>query len=764
MPARRRQGDPNAGVTTLPIPITTFVGRARELGQVRRALASARLVTLVGAGGCGKTRLAIESARLVASRAAIPVAFADLGPVVAGEEVAPAVAFALGIRPEATEPYPVAICRWLGDRELLVVLDNCEHVIEVAARLAAQLLGSAARLRILATSREPLDLAGELTYRVPSLSLPDAGMTRLTAQLASSEALRLFLDRARLATGDFAMTGANVDTVTDICRRLDGMPLAIELAAARLRHLDLEQIHARLGTALDLLVRGERVAASRQRTLRSTIEWSYDLLTTEEQRFFRRLAVFVGGFSLEAAAAISELDEHESLALMSELVDKSLVFKSAAEVGRYGQLHTLRQFGLERLTAAGELPDALERRAAFFQNFAARANAAASTPDQPLWLDQLELDYDNLRATLSWLAERDPASARRLIVLLGEQWGIHGHVNEARAWADTLLAGAPSDRDRVALLGIAAWLANRQQDHDHAAKAALEATKLSSELGDIALEANSLMQQGLVARNRGDFGAARDLLDAGYTRWQLIGRPGATALALRGHVRGYLGDVPGGMADIAEALERLGRSIVPPRSRGYALTWAGDLALKQGDVERAAPVFDEALRIFRAQQDPWVVALLLDGFAHLAVATGAPSRALRLAAASAALRDAIGGGPPAVFAMNERDWLPAARASVGRQAAAVEREAGTWSLGEAADYALAIEGKDSSTGPLSRREREVAVLVAEGLTSREIADRLFISVRTAENHIGHIRMKLDIRSRAQLARWVVDQGWLPSTG
>lgn len=751
-------------MTPLPIPITNFIGRSHELEQVRRALGSARLVTLVGAGGCGKTRLAIEASRLVASRADVPVAFVDLGPITTGAGVAPAVAFALGVRPEANEPFVEAICRWLGDRELLVVLDNCEHVIEVAARLAAQLLGSAGALRILATSREPLDLAGELTYRVPSLSLPDAAMTRLTARLAGSEALRLFVDRARLAVRDFAVTEASVDTVIDICQRLDGMPLAIELAAARLRHLDLEQIQIRLGEALELLVRGERVAVSRQRTLRSTMKWSYDLLSAEEQALFRRLAVFVGGFSLEAAAVIGGRDEHDTLALVSELVDKSLIFKAGSEVGRYGLLQTLRQFGLEQLVAAGESAATLGRRAAFFQAFAARASVAASTPDQPMWLAQLELDYDNLRATLSWLAERDAVAARRLIVLLGEQWGIHGHLSEARTWADTLLAAAPADHDRVALLGIAAWLANRQQDHDHAAAMAFESTMLARELGDAELEANGLMQQGLVARNRGDFSAARDLLDASYTRWQAIGRPGATALALRGHVRGYLGDIPGGLADITEALGRLGRAIVPPRSRGYALTWAADLALKQGDLGRATTLFEDALRIFRAQGDPWVVALLLDGFAHLAVAHGNPTRALRLAAAAAALREAIGGGPPEVFTMNERSWVTVARSTVGRQAAVIEREARTWSLLEAADHALAIESTDASTDPLSRREREVAVLVAEGLTSREIAERLFISARTAENHIGHIRVKLDIRSRAQIARWVVDQGWLRPAG
>ena len=744
----------------LPGSLTTFIGRRRELTEIGRLLRATRLLTLVGAGGCGKTRLAIEAVGRQAARTGANALFIDLAPLARDEEVAEAAAHAVGVRQPPGQSPTQAIIRWAAARDLTLILDNCEHVIAGCARFATDVLAGTAAVRIVATSREPLDVIGELTWRVPSLTLPmptdDVGGALRT------EAITLFIDRARLRNRDFRLETGNLQAVVTICRELDGIPLAIELAAARLRDLTPAQIADRLDECLSLLVQGGRVSVSRQRTLRGAVDWSYALLSADERRLFRRLAVFNGGFSDAGVLAVAAIPERDALDLLSALVEKSLVQADAHPTVRYALLETLRQYGMERLRESGEMDLTEQLRADHVLELAEGARAGARTAQQADGLLRVDRERDNVRGALDWLTTHDPTKARRLTVAVAEMWGIRGRAAEARRWLVSALEGSPgATAERFTILWHVAWLANRQQDYEAARAAAREAAVIAAERADAEAEGNASQQLGLIARNQGDFVEAHRAFEVAVTMLRSAGRSAAVALGLRGHARGYLGDVDGALDDLRESLLLLDGPDASPRNRGYSLVWSADLAIKRGDDRVAADYIEDAIHIFRTQDDLWVLGLLLDAAAHLAISRGVPDRALRLAGAAESLRESIGGGPPPVFAMNDRGWIAPARVAVGRRAPALWAEGRRLTVAGAIDLAIAAQTRDGRPSPLSPREREVAVLVSEGLTSRQIGERLFISERTAANHVEHIRLKLDVRSRAQIARWVAQEGDSP---
>ena len=432
--------------------LTSFVGRDAELTQVRELLADNRVVTLTGAGGVGKTRLAIQVAAQLAAEFADGVWYVDLAPITDPELVAVTVARALGLPDQPGRSTMDTLTRFVADRQMLVVLDNCEHLLDASAELVVALLGGAARLTVLATSREAIGVAGEVSWRVPSLSL-------------DGEAIELFADRARHARPDFALTDDNAAAVGEICARLDGVPLAIELAAARVRALSLAEILDSLHDRFRLLTGGARTAVRRQQTLRASVDWSHALLTEPERVLFRRLAVFLGGFDLDAAQAVAgggDVQRYQVLDQLTLLVDKSLVV--ADDSGgrtRYRLLETVRQYALEKLGESGEADAVRTRHRDHYTALAAVLDAPAGS-DYEQRLEQADTEIDNLRAAFGWSRENsDVELAMALASSLQPLWLARGRIREGRAWFDAALADLDAQHPGVAAAVRARALADK---------------------------------------------------------------------------------------------------------------------------------------------------------------------------------------------------------------------------------------------------------------------------------------------------------------
>jgi predicted ATPase/class 3 adenylate cyclase len=478
----------------LPLQLTSFVGREREQAEVRRLLTTARLVTLTGTGGCGKTRLALQVGAELADAFADGVWFVDLAPLADPALVPQTVAAVLGVHEVAGRPLLQTVADHLRGRELLLILDNCEHLLDACAQLADALLRACPRLRILATSRELLGVAGESAWRVPSLTLPDARQPPAAASLTQYEAVRLFIERAVAALPTFAVTNQNAPAVAQLCWRLDGIPLAIELAAARVRMLTVEQIAARLDDRFRLLTGGSRTALRRQQTLQAAIDWSYQLLSEEERLLLQRLAVFAGGWTLEAAEAVgvgASIEGADVLDLLGALVDKSLVVAEGQGAHeRYRLLETIRQYAGEKLLEAGEVGPIRDQHRDWYVGLAARAEPELTGPGEEEWLGRLEVEHDNLRAALAWSLEGDPGVGLRLAASLGGFWARHGHLVEGRRWLEAFLTRAPAPDDpeeqrvRARALRRAGILASDQQDRAAARTFLAESLILFRALGD----------------------------------------------------------------------------------------------------------------------------------------------------------------------------------------------------------------------------------------------------------------------------------------
>jgi predicted ATPase len=473
----------------LPAPRSSFVGRERETEEVERELVMTRLLTLTGVGGSGKTRLALEVARVLLEAYPDGVWLVPLAPLSEEGLVPKAVAEALGVPERPAEPLSDTLADVLRDRRLLLILDNCEHLLEATARLVDKVLDSCPRLRILATSREGLGVEGEMRRPVPPLSVPEPQGAPSSEELEAYESVRLFVERARGRDPSFSLSPHNSLAVAEICRRLEGIPLAIELAAARVDTLSLEQISERLGSSLELLTHGGRTAEPRHRTLKGTLDWSYELLSEDEKKLFGRLSVFAGGWTLEASEAVGSgegIKEGEVLDLLSGLVEKSLVLAESPEQGgvRYRMLEPIRQYAREKLDEGGEGEEVRHRHATFFLALAEDAGPSLQGPEDIEWLERLEAEHDNMRATLSWALERGKAElALRLGGALGMFWHAHGDLGEGRKWLEAALAKDDwaSMAARIKALEALFWLAFDQWDHDRAAAVAQEGMELGAE-------------------------------------------------------------------------------------------------------------------------------------------------------------------------------------------------------------------------------------------------------------------------------------------
>jgi len=671
----------------VPRPLTPLLGRERELGELRERLLDeeVQLVTLTGPGGVGKTRLAIEAATTLRDAFGDGVWFIDLLPLTDPARVPGAIAEALGIRDTAGRSLTSRLMSFLEPREALLILDNFERVTD-AAPLLVTLLGSCPGLKVLVTSRVSLHVSGERQFPVPPLACPDATPTLTLAEAAGSGAVRLFAMRAEAARPEFALTEANMAAVAAICRQLDGLPLAIELAAARAKHLNPPAMLARLNRRLELLTGGMRDQPSRMQSMRDTVAWSYDLLTPGEQRLFRRLSVFVGGFSLDAAVAACAGDEPgagnprhppEGAATLAppgppssvldgviSLIDKSLVEPAREPAGepRFTMLETLREYGLERLEASGERELIQERHAAWCLALVESVEAERIGLAPRTGADRLGPDRDNLRRALQWLRDRGEASTGlRLASALWPLWLERGEVSEGRAHLSALLSlpgASPGEQVRARAVCVTGALAQALGDHDQAADLSREALLAFQRLGDVRGEAFALNTLGLDAMIQGDNAAAVAFLQDSLARFRSVADSRAGAWALR-----HLSSVAFRTGDVARGVALAGEALTIVRPAGHYLDVARLLlnlshaATLRGDLERAEAMGKEALDLFQIAGDRWGVADALQRLGHVALEEGDVAQASALLEASHSLFRDIGDPEGLVVVVVLQGWL-----------------------------------------------------------------------------------------------------------
>jgi len=753
----------------LPVELTAFVGRRRELTDVKRLLSTSRLVTIIGIGGVGKTRLALRVAaelKRMFPDGVFLVELADLqDPALAGHTVGAA----LGLRDQARNPQAAFLIDYLAPRHVLLVLDNCEHLVEACAKLAVQLLRGCPHLRILATSRQPLAVTGESVLSVPQLTMPDPDRPPPSSgALDHYEAVTLFVDRATAALPTFSVTEENHADVLELIRGLDGIPLALELAAARLRALSLAEILERLSPHYELLTRGDQTAPTRHQTLRASMDWSFDLCSPLEQTLWPRLAAFVGGFELEAAEQVcsdaEQLLRSAVLDTVAALVDKSVLARE--EHGprvRYRMLETIRQYAYEKLEQVGELEDLRRRHRDWFADLASRAYAEWIGPHQAAWLALFRREHANLRAALEFcVADRiEAAAGLRMATALEPYWINCGMLGEGRRWLNRALSfptGTAGERARA--LALNSELALLQNDIEDATHLLKEARRLVDDAGDAVARARVAEMSGLFAIYHDDHASAVDELERAVSIFRnaghLIGEVGS--LYLLGVALGRAGDL-----SRADAAHRECLALTEPRGehafRSYSLWGLGLDTWRRGDVDAAAVLVKESLRLKLEIDERFGIALCLEVLAALAAIEPDAGRSpVLLGAAEATWHSlglaASGYGSEAEAAARRR--LPAAAYQV-----ALDRGR-ELSLGEAIAFALQEElpgrraEQPREPAQLTQREQEVAHLIADGLTSRAIAARLVISPRTAEAHVQHILVKLGFTSRAQIAAWVAE--------
>jgi predicted ATPase/DNA-binding CsgD family transcriptional regulator len=762
----------------LPLELSSFVGREREIDEVKGLLESTRLLTLTGAGGCGKTRLALRVAKDLVGEFKDGVWMAEVASLSSPELVAQAVAQALGVREQPDRPLDATLVDALRSKQLLLVLDNCEHLLEATARLVETMLVSCPELRVLSTSREALGIGGEVNRVVPSLSVPDPRFS--PQELEGYESVRLFTERARYRNPSFVLSARNVRAVAEICRRLDGIPLAIELAAVRVGVLSAEQIASRLDDSLKLLRAGGRSAVPRHRTLGATLDWSYELLSKPEQKLFGRLSMFVGSWTLEAAEAVvagEGIEQENILDLLGRLVDKSLVVteESGEEEGasflRYRMLEPVRQYALERLVEGGEAEEIRRRYAAYFVALAEEAEPKLTTVEQMIWLERLEADHNNLRAVLSWsLGVGEPETALRLGAALSRFWFVRGYTNEGLGWLEEALSLSAKGAEplRARALNGAGHLAWSQGDLDRAQALREESLALSRQAGDKREIANALNGLGIVTRRRGNFEAARDLHEEALTvsrelddRWVV-----AQSIDLLGRAAAFQGDYAAALPRLEEALKmywKVGESegiakstavmgmvalgqgdystaslhlreaqkilsdLGDQRGIGMMKTTLGDAALNRGERDAAYSLYEEALRDLKYVGDKWWIAWCLEGMAGLAVAREQSARAARLFGAARALRGTIGAPrPPAFRSYHDRN-LATIRDRLGEAAfEAAFSEGRAMSPEQAIEYALSAEEEEqeeSASVPATKTAPKPSVSSSSyppaGLSARE---------------------------------------------
>lgn len=777
-------GTPAERRSNLPAELSSFVGRRHELASVRAGLATHRLVTLLGSGGIGKTRLAYRTAADQERSLPDGAWVAELAPVQVPELVPETVVGALGIRSAERGSPTERLVAHLRDRQLLLVLDNCEHVQEAAAGLAAELLSRCPGVRVLATSRHELALPGELVLTVPPLPMPGPGQAAGSPEaLMHYDAVRLFVDRATASWSSFQVTEANQDALAELVRRLDGMPLAIELAAVRARSLTVRQVLDRLSDRFALLTRGNRAALPRQQTLQALLDWSHDLLEPGERLAWARASVFRGGFDLAALEAVACDDDLPGSALsnvVDGLVAKSVLVHEPGEIGgaaRFRMLESLREYGAARLAEAGGAAPYLERHRRWYAGQAVTAVGELFGPAQVDWFARLRADHDNLSAVLERLTH-DPADAvegLRLASALQHHWVMVGRFGEGRTWAERLLARLPAPGDdepverslaRAAGLEVAGRLAVLQGEIDVGRPLLEQALAAATAAGDATLRAHALHALALASAFWGEPAAALPLLEEALALHRDGTDPFGVPLALvqLATVHATLDDPERAMAYAEECIAL---------SEAASERWCAALARwvealvqwRLGRGARARTYARDVLRLKEPFGDRMGMAMSVEVVAWAESEAGRSVEAARLLGAVQAALDSIGASLFGHLHEDHDRCLARTRAALG---AAAFRRAFDEGTALRFDDAVALATGRRTPAPtgadahgdevrLTRRESEIAELVAEGLTNREIAERLVMARRTAEGHVTHILGKLSLTSRAQLAGWVAAQ-------
>jgi predicted ATPase/DNA-binding CsgD family transcriptional regulator len=755
----------------LPVDVTSFVGRRDEVAAAKHLLATSRLVTLTGVGGVGKTRLALKVTGDVRRAFAGNVWVVELDRVTDPELLVQTVATTLGLRDQPSRWTAERLAGRLADTHMLLVLDNCEHLIQACAEIAGMLLRHCPDVRLLATSREALAIRGEAVLVVPPMRLPEPDRIPSVEELVRYDALRLLVDRARATVPSFRLTKDNQAALLGICRQLDGIPLAIELAAARLRVLSPEQILDRLGDRLKLLSPRTRGSPLRQQTMRTSIDWSYGLCSEEERRFWARMAVFVGGFELDAAEGICAdevVPADEVLDVVAALVDKSILVRDEwGPVVRYRALESIRQYGEEKLGPedAGLLRS---RHRDWYAALVQRARAEWIGDRQIEWISRLEREHANLRTALdfSLTAADDAGLALEMAASLKYYWLIRGLLSEGRHWLDRGLGrrSAPTT-SRARALPVGAWLASVQGDLAVAEAMLSESDAIAEQTGDVVFEAHTMQVRGLRALLLGDTERAITSIEQALRRF--------TGKDLTGEVESWmlLAMIHGVAGDPERAEHCHGRCLELTESSGEAWfrsysSWAlGLAAWRLGDHARARTLEAQSLRLKRGLDDDLGVACCLEALAYIETQEGEFDRAATLLGAASRLWRSIGTDTSAFreLAVYHTDCVTACTGSLGHQeyrAASARGE--SMARASAVGYALAEEATRHAperppTSGLTRREREVAQLLAQGMSNKEIGRRLVISQRTAEAHVEHILTKLGFASRAQVANWLTEQ-------
>jgi len=771
-PLSRPAIDPGVGRVSLPKPLTSFIGREHELAQAKRLLRGSYLVTLTGPGGSGKTRLCIAVAAAVAGDYPDGVYFVPLAPVRDPRLVPSTIAQGVGLQDARDRPLMEHLVSQLRDRQVLIVLDNFEHLL-AGAPVVTRLLQETSAVRILVSSRSPLRVSGEQECPVPPLPVPEEQAHPTAACLAGCESVRLFAERAASAVPGFTVDDQNAPAIAQIARRLDGLPLAIELAAARVKLLPPEAILPRLEHSLGLLTGGSRDLEDRQQTLRATIAWSYELLTEGARRLLGVCSVFAGGASLEIIETVCDAAVGIGLPVLdglAELVDHSLLRQvrgPGVPTGRYAMLETIREYAAERLEAT---PQAARARGAHAAAFLAVAEADGSRHAglaKKEWLKRVEVEHNNIRAALAWYRQHDPPAALRLAAAMSAFWSLRGHHTEGRQRLAELLDLVPDvSAARVSALNGAAWLAIDQGDYAQAADMLGESIGLSRTLGDTVGEGiatvylgRSKMSRGRIAEGAPDVARAVALVNEAGDR---------PAIAFTMFYSGLVAQLTGRLEAACDLLARCaamaaGLGLAPLSARARQML--GYVRLDLGELSAARAALAEGFPISMDVGDRWIVQIGLGGFAGVAAKTGRPRLALRLAGAAEAYQDVNKFSMPVPIAEIVDRWLAPARAKAGRAAGRLLAEGRRLSPEEAVGLVLANEPDDPPPpGPrqtLTRREAEVAALAARGLPNKDIAAQLFLSVRTVEVHVDHILTKLGFRTRTQLAAWAYEEGLVP---
>jgi predicted ATPase/DNA-binding CsgD family transcriptional regulator len=765
----------------LPADVTSFIGRRHELSEAKRLLSSARLLTLTGPGGVGKTRLALRVSGEVQRAFPDGVWLVELAALHDPALLAVTVAETLGLRDQSVRWGMSVLAEYLSHRRLLLVLDNCEHLVDACAELADTLLRACPELRILATSRQPLGIIGEATLAVPPLSVPDADRAVSAAGLVQYEAANLLIDRASAVLPGFTVDDDNCVAVAQLCRSLDGIPLAIELAAVRLRALSLDQIVSRLDDRYRLLTTGSRSAPARQQTLRALIDWSYELCSEAERTTWARLSVFSGGFELDAAEVVCSGDGIEREAvfdLVASLVDKSIIMRDEHDhLVRYRLLETIREYGEERLREAGDLQALRRRHRDWYAQLTGRADARWFGSDQAESIRRLRREHANLRSALEFCVsmESDGEAALRMAASLENYWFVHGFLGEARLWLGrALLRESTAGRARAKALRVDAWLALLHGDQQ-AQERLTEARELAEHLPDPLEIAYVTQIEASAAMFAGDLRRAAALFEDALVRFRtLSARSGEMWSLLSVGLAAGLGD------DRDRAYEALEECITVTAASGdvwwrsHALWALGLLAWRDNDLDRAAEFEKESLRLKRSLEEQWGYALSLEAMAWIVASQRQYERSAQLLGAADGVWRRMRVSIAAVFrgmgAFHDQ-CVTRCTEHLGKPAyEAAFRRGAQLSSAEAVEFALEEKSAAQPSGnpatapsPLTRREREIADLVAEGLSNREIAASLVIAQRTAEGHVEHILSKLGFTSRVQVAAWVAEQrGTAPS--